>query len=150
MTKFFIAVLFLSSFFANAQKISYDSVLAKKLGADQYGMKKYVMVFLKAGPVKIENKDSANAIQKAHLNNIIRLANEGKLVIAGPFLDNQTIRGIFIFNVPTVEEAQKLTATDPAVKAGILTMEMHPWYGSASLLETYRIHKSLEAKSVAD
>src|SRR5215213_7450254 len=115
MTKIFIAVLFLLSFAATAQKTTYDSVLAKKLGADQYGMKKYVMVFLKAGPVKIENKDSANAIQKAHLNNIFRLADEGKLVIAGPFLDNQPIRGIFIFNVTTVEEAQKLTATDPAV-----------------------------------
>ena len=79
------------------------------------------------------------------MDNIVRLANEGKIIVAGPFLDKTELRGIFIFNVPTVEEAQKLTETDPAVKAGVFVMELHPWYGSASLIESFRIHKTLEA-----
>jgi uncharacterized protein YciI len=54
--------------------------------------------------------------------------------LAGPFLDDGDIRGIYIFNVETVEEAQKLTETDPAIQAGSLVMELHPWYGTATLL----------------
>ncbi|HLY68631.1 MAG TPA: YciI family protein [Puia sp.] len=130
--------------------LAYDSLLAKKLGADEYGMKKYIFAFLKAGKVKVEDTAMAAKIQSAHLKNILRLATEGKLILAGPFLDNQNIRGIFIFNVESIEEAKKLTETDPAIKAGVLEMELRPWYGPAALIETVRIHKSLEKKSVAD
>ncbi len=80
----------------------------------------------------------------------MRLAEEGSLIVAGPFLDDQDIRGIFIFDVRTVEEARRLAETDPAVKAGTLILELHPWYGSAALVEAARIHKSIEKKSVAE
>ncbi|MBS1637298.1 MAG: hypothetical protein JST26_15365 [Bacteroidetes bacterium] len=135
---------------AKKPKTVYDAALAKKLGADDYGMKPYVMVFLKAGPVRNQDSATAAAIQKAHLQNIQKLAYEGKLLVAGPFMDDSDLLGIFIFNVATVEEARKLTETDPAVKAGRLIMELHPWYGSAALVETTRIHRSLEKKSVAE
>lgn len=128
----------------------YDAELAKKLGADAYGMKKYVMAFLKEGPYREKDPAKAAALQKAHLKNIIRLANEGKLVIAGPFLDDQPVEGIFVFNVATIEEARELTATDPAIKAGSLIMELRPWYASAALVEVMAIHKKVEKKSVAD
>jgi hypothetical protein len=48
-------------------------------------------------------------------------------------MDGGEVRGIYIFDVQTIEEARKLTASDPAVKAGTLVMELHPWYGSAAL-----------------
>ncbi len=128
----------------------YDEALAKKLGADEYGMKQYVMVFLKSGTVKIEDSAQRAALQRAHLKNIMRLAEDGKLIVAGPFLDNTPLRGIFILNVASVEEAKALTATDPAVIAGTLEMELHPWYGSAALAETLTIHKKLEKKNVAE
>ena len=132
------------------KKPVFDAALAKKLGADEYGMKQYVMAFLKEGQNKnLDSAESAN-LQIAHLKNIIRLANEGKLIVAGPFLDDQPIRGIFIFNVSSIEEAKKLTATDPAIKAGVLEMDLRPWYGSAALIEVLRLHKSIEKKSVAD
>ena len=132
------------------EKHTYDSVLAKQLGADVYGMKQYVMAFLTAGDNhSMDSATSAN-LQKAHLNNIIRLANEGKLIVAGPFLDDQPVRGIFIFNVQSIDEAKALTATDPAIKAGVLKMELRPWYGSAALIETMRLHKSIEKRSVVD
>lgn len=132
------------------QAVVYDSVLAKKLGADDYGMKTYVMAFLKRGPVKITDSTDRFKLQMAHLQNIERLATEGKLIVAGPFLDKQDIRGIFIFDVSTVEEARQLTETDPAIKAGTLVMELHPWYGSAALVESLRIHYTLEKKKVTD
>lgn len=121
----------------------YDSVLAKKLGADQYGMKKYVLAFLKRGPVKISDSTERAKLQMGHMENIQRMADLGKLVLAGPFLDKQDIRGIYIFNVETIEEAQQLTETDPAIKAGTLVMELHPWYGSAALMQVVSTHSTL-------
>lgn len=123
----------------------YDAELASKLGGDDYGMKKYVLVLLKTGPKDGEFKDQARAdIFAGHLSNIGRLADEGKLAVAGPFRKNdQGMRGLFILNVETVEEAQALVDTDPAVHAGILVAELTPWYGSASLMATPEIHKKI-------
>ena len=134
----------------NNQANVYDSVLAKKLGADQYGMKHYVMAFLKTGPNQITDSLKRIELQKAHLKNIIRLANEGKLIVAGPFLDDQPVEGIFIFNVETIEEAKALTNTDPAIQSGELVMELRPWYGSAALVEITALHQKIQKKSVAD
>ncbi|MCH8902712.1 MAG: hypothetical protein IIA45_02195 [Bacteroidetes bacterium] len=121
----------------------FDSALAQKLGADQYGMKRYVIAYLRRGPNRNQDSLAAIELQKAHLDNITRLANAGKLVLAGPFLDDGDIRGIYVFNVETVEEAAKLTATDPAIQAGSLVMELHPWYGSAAISQINDIHKTI-------
>ncbi len=122
---------------------AYDAELAEKLGADDYGMRQYVMAFLKAGPNRNQDEAEATAIQKAHRANISRLADEGKLVLAGPFFDEGDFVGIFIFNVTTVEEARTLTESDPAIQAGRLVMELHPWYGSAALMQVNETHKKL-------
>lgn len=134
----------------NANQVTYDASLAKSLGADDLGMKKYVMAFLKSGSVKIADSTERAVLQKAHLMNIQRLADEGKLIIAGPFLDNQEIRGIFIFNVETLEEAKTLTESDPAIKAGTLVMELHPWYGSAALVESVKIHRKIQRNNFGE
>jgi uncharacterized protein YciI len=134
-----------------AQEISlqaaprYDAQLAQKLGGDGYGMKKYVLVLLKTGPRDGDFKDQARSdIFAGHMKNISRLADEGKLAVAGPFRQNERgMRGLFILNVETVEEASLLVETDPAVSAGILVAEMTPWYGSASLMATPEIHKTI-------
>jgi uncharacterized protein len=131
-----------------AEAAIYNAELARQLGADDYGMKKYVIAFLKRGSTKLSGED-AEQVQNAHLKNIIRLANEGKLVVAGPFGDEGDVRGIFILNAETVEEAKNLTATDPAVQRGTLVFDLRPWYGSAALMEVTRIHKTIEKKSVA-
>lgn len=128
----------------SAQAGLLDTALIRKLGADEYGMHPYVMALLKAGPNRDQDSATAAYLQKAHLDNIFRMAEEGKLVIAGPFTDDTDLKGIYIFNVETVEEARALTETDPAIKAGRLVMELHPWYGSAALREINRIHKTLQ------
>ena len=125
----------------------FDSVKAKKLGADIYGMKKYVFAFLKRGPNREKDPVKAAALQKAHLENINRMAEEGKLVLAGPFLDDSEIRGIYIFNVESNEEAEALTNSDPAIKAGNLVMELKPWYGSAALIEINGLHKAISKEN---
>lgn len=123
----------------------YDSVLARELGADFYGMKQYVMAFLMRGDNSSSDSAEAARLQEAHLDNITKMAEEGKLLLAGPFLDNTDLRGIYIFNVATVEEAEELTGSDPAIKAGVLKMELHPWYGSAALQKLNEIHARIQA-----
>lgn len=131
---------------ANVEVI-YDSVLARQAGADDYGMKTYFMAFLKSGPNRTREKEEAARLQQAHLDNIKRMAEMGKLVLAGPFVNNQEIRGIYIFAVDSIEEAQALTASDPAVQAGSLVMELHPWYGPASLHQIIQLQERLTKTS---
>lgn len=84
--------------------------------------------FLKRGDKWTPEKTPATAeLQKAHLANINRLAETKKLVVAGPFGDDGQLRGIFVFKVASLEEAKALAETDPAVQAGRLAIEMHPW-----------------------
>jgi uncharacterized protein YciI len=66
-------------------------------------------------------------LQAAHLANIGRLAETGKLVAAGPMGDDGPLRGLFVFRTDTLQEAKTLAATDPAVRAGRLAVEIHPW-----------------------
>ena len=92
------------------------------------------LAFLKSGPNRTQPTAEAEEIQKAHLANIQRLAKLGKLVAAGPFGDGGALRGIFVFRVASLEEARALSDTDPAVKAGRLVLELHPWQVPEGLL----------------
>lgn len=127
--------------------ISYDSVLAGELGADPYGMKQYVMAFLVRGENRSADSAEASSLQRAHLDNITRMAREGKLILAGPFLDSTELRGIYVFNVSDIEEAEELTRSDPAIKAGVLAMELHPWYGPAALQQVNEIQTLIQKDS---
>lgn len=130
-----------------ADQDNFNSQLADELGADNYGMKRYVLAVLKAGPHRTQNPEEAAELQREHMENINRLANEGHLVLAGPFLDDGEMRGIFLFDVATVEEARKLAETDPAVQAGRLLLEYHPWYGSAAILKVNEMHQQISKET---
>ncbi|ALR31771.1 hypothetical protein ATE47_15160 [Chryseobacterium sp. IHB B 17019] len=118
-----------------AEKPTFNQKLATELGADKYGMKPYVIVMLTTGPTKIDDKTKMGELMKGHLGNIGKLANEGKIVVAGPFLEQnkENYRGMFIFNTKSKEEAEQWVKTDPAVQAGVFSYEIFPWYGSAAL-----------------
>ncbi len=129
---FFTAI----TIFAQNTNPNFDADLAKKLNADDYGMKQYILVILKTGDNKTASKEVSNEAFRGHMENIGRLVKEGKLIVAGPLGKNdQTYRGIFIFDVPTIEEARELVTTDPAVKANLLAADLYEWYGSAALAE---------------
>lgn len=138
-----LALTLLVAFVANAQ--SYDPELAKKLGADERGMKMYVLCILKTGPKDAEIKGKErDEIFAGHFANIGKLADEGKLAVAGPFGKNdRNYRGLYIFNVATIEEAEKLVMLDPAVKAGVFIPELTPWYGSAAMMVVSETHKKI-------
>jgi uncharacterized protein YciI len=126
----------------------FDQSLATELGADDYGMKHYVMAFLKKGPNQDQKPEEVQRLQRAHMENIGKLAEQRVLVVSGPFMDDTELRGIYIFDVETVEEAEELTKADPAIKAGRLAFEFHPWYGSAALIKTAEIHKTISKKEI--
>jgi len=116
--------------------------------ADDYGMKHYVFAILKTGSNNISDKNVLDTIFAGHMNNINKLAENGSLVLAGPFGENdKNFRGIFVFNVPTVEQAQELVKTDPAVREKVLEVELYPWYGSATLLEIMKLHNKISKYS---
>lgn len=126
-------------------KPKYDAELAKSLGADERGMKMYVLCILKTGPkdVQIKGKERDD-IFAGHFANINKLANEGKLAVAGPFEKNdKAYRGLYIFNVGTIEEAEKLVLLDPAVKSGIFVPDLTLWYGSAAMMTVSKTHKTI-------
>jgi len=123
------------SSFVNAQNKGFDKKLADSLGADQYGMKSYYLVILKKGKAEINDKAKKSELMKGHMENISKLAKDGKLIVAGPMLEkNQNdYSGIFILDAKTKEEAESLVLTDPSVKSGIFDVEIYQWYGSAAL-----------------
>jgi len=139
-------LLFLSLTAVMAQEANrtYDAELAKSLGADEYGMKEYVFCILKKGSNTTASKEERTKLFEGHMANINKLADEGKLVVAGPFMENdRNYSGIFIFNVTTVDEAQKLVESDPAVKAKIFEVELTPWYSSAALQQIAKMHDQI-------
>ncbi|WP_439879929.1 YciI family protein [Pontibacter sp. MBLB2868] len=143
------SILFFSflAFSVNAQSVStaYNQALADSLGADEYGMKPYVLVILKTGSSKLNDQNKVSELFRGHLNNIGKLAEEGKLVVAGPLGKNEkNYRGIFIFNTKTIEEAKDMLQTDPAIKEKLLDAELYEWYGSAALPMYLPAHTKIE------
>jgi len=140
--------LIFSAFTLSFAQEKFDEALAKKLGADEFGMKKYVIAFLYRGDRVNEYSEAERAeIQKGHMANITKLAVEGKLVLAGPFFGGEELRGLFFFSVATLDEAKALTESDPAVKAGVLKMDLKEWYGSAALGMVVEISEKISKKS---
>lgn len=128
-----------------AEDRAFDPGLANQLGADERGMKTYVLCILKTGPRDAEIKgDERKEIFAGHFANIARLAGDQKLVVAGPFGKNdKSYRGLYIFNVGTIEEAEKLVALDPAVNAGVFVPDLTLWYGSAAMMVVNDTHKRI-------
>lgn len=146
MKKAWFAVLLFTIAASLGAAEEFDEELAKRLGADERGMRKYVLCILKTGPRDAEVQGpERKEIFAGHFANIARLAGEGKLSVAGPFGRNdKAYRGLYIFNVATVEEAEKLVGLDPAVKAGVFITELTPWYGTAALMIVNETHRKIE------
>jgi uncharacterized protein YciI len=128
----------------------YDAALAEELGADEYGMRPYIFVMLRTGPADAEvtDKDQRSEMFRGHFANMVNLAEEGKLMLAGPLSNGTNERGLFILNVASVEEAQTLMQDDPTIAAGIFTAEYLNYYGSAALMKLNEIHASIQKISI--
>ena len=130
-----------------APPAGYDAALAAQTGADDYGMRNYVLVILKTGPTPLPKGEKRDAMFKGHFANMERLAAEGKLAVAGPLDGVDGWRGLFILSVKDIDEAKKLTETDPVIINGEMIAEYHKHYGSAALMLVNDAHKKLQKKS---
>ena len=119
----FLIAISLFTFHLNAQNTNpkYDAELAKKVGADDYGMKSYIFVILKTGTNTSTDKAEVAKAFTGHMTNMDKMVEDGKLIVAGPIGDNaKNYRGIFILNETDMEKAKALLGTDPAIKAKFL------------------------------
>jgi len=93
-------------------------------------MQQYFIAFLKRGPNRSQNKKKTDSLQALHMAHLGKMYEEGYADISGPFGDDGDIRGITIYNTPTLEIADSLANADPMVKAGRLAIEIHPWWAA--------------------
>lgn len=98
--------------------------------------REYTLVYLKTGPAKDLSKDAQAAAFAGHFANMNRLAREGRLLMAGPFgkqRSDASLRGLFVLATDDVTTAQQWASTDPAVQAGVFTIECHALRTDAAL-----------------
>ena len=93
-------------------------------------MQQYFMAFLKKGPIRGQNEEEAAELQKLHMQHLKKMYNMGYADISGPFGDDSDMRGVTIYNVPTLKMADSLANSDPMVIAGRLIIELHPWWAA--------------------
>ncbi|HET7773968.1 MAG TPA: YciI family protein [Burkholderiaceae bacterium] len=122
---------------------SYDAALARTLGADERGMRRYVLVVLKTGPNRVPAGPQRDEMFKGHFANMARLAKEGKLVQAGPLDGVDGWRGLFVFATASLDEARTWVNTDPVIIKGEMVAELHAFYGSAALMAMNEIHAKI-------
>ncbi len=125
----------------------YDEALATRLGADERGMRSYVLVILKTGPTPVPDGAERDEMFRGHFANMQRLSKEGVLAHAGPLDGVDGWRGLFILAVADVEEARKHVATDPVIVRGEMVAEYHKHYGSAALMQVRETHERVAKQS---
>jgi uncharacterized protein len=128
--KIILQLIIISLIFVLAKVSFAQDEFEMKNGDETFIIKKYYMCLLKVGPNREHDSATVAKIQEEHMNNISKMSKEGTLSIAGPFGGKGELRGIFILNVKTQEEAEKLAAEDPAVKSGRLKAEVYEWWSA--------------------
>ena len=95
----------------------------------QHKLVQFQMAIMKKGPALVSTKEQErNQILQQHLANVLSLLDSGKAVIVGPFRDDTNVAGIFILRASSTAEAKTWVEADPAVRAGLMVPEMHPWW----------------------
>jgi len=95
-----------------------------------YTMKRYVFMLLDKGDNRTQDSTEAVKIQEQHMAHLNKMADSGKLILAGPFENGGDHRGLLVFDIETVEEALELEGEDPAVKSGRLKMNAFYWWAT--------------------
>lgn len=104
----------------------------------------YYVVFLRPDPArKPLAKEEGERIQKAHMVNILKMADDGYLAAAGPFEnDPPPISGVFVMKAKSIDEARRIAGEDPTVREHRNAIDVHAWRAPAGIGDEYfRLHK---------
>lgn len=129
---------------------AFDAALAQRTGADERGMRPYMLVILKSSTPPVPKGEARDAMFRGHFANMERLAKDGKLAFAGPLDGIDGWRGLFVLAVEDLDEARALVATDPVVAQGEMVPELHKLYGSAALMLVNDHHAKVQPPKPAD
>jgi len=104
---------------------SFPIIFALIFSIQSYGQDyNNVFVFLNSKPDKEEiTAEAEEELQNAHRENIDKLVDEGKLIVAGPFDGGG---GIFVLTTDQVSIARAWLESDPAIKANRWDIELYP------------------------
>jgi uncharacterized protein YciI len=127
-------VLILAMFFV----IPFTFAQEKKEEAPKFELVTYYLGLLYKGDSRDQSPEESEKIQTAHLQHLESLFKKGILLIAGPMGDDGDLRGIVVLKVGSIEEAQAFVNADPAVKAGRLRHELHPWMSQSLDVLAYK------------
>lgn len=108
-------------------------------------MRGYVLVILKSSATPVPPGVARDEMFKGHFANMQKLADAGKLVVAGPLDGVQERRGIFILAVTDFDEARTIMATDPVIAKGEMVAEYHKFFSTSALMQLPELHKKLTA-----
>ena len=129
-----LVVLFFGAASLSAQAVQKDAQGFPSFeyteGDTVYHMKQYFLVLLYRGDQTQQPQEEAARIQAAHLAHIQKMAKAGVLALAGPMGDNTDLRGVFVFNVTDQQQVEDWVNQDPAIQAGRLVAEIHPWWSA--------------------
>ena len=131
----------------NPREYRYELTPESAAGADEMGMRQYVLVILKSSPTPVPAGPERDEMFRGHFANMKRLSDQGKLLLAGPLDGQDGWRGLFVLDVAEIAEAEALVATDPVVAKGEMIPECHQFYGSAALRFVRETHPKLAKKS---
>lgn len=118
----------IASFLPRKVNTNSNTSIEKEDSVSSLQVKQYWMVFLTKGPNQGQDAVTAALIQEKHMSNIRRLADAGKLLVAGPFGDGGDLRGMFIMDCKDSLEAVSLIRSDTAIMTGRLNFEIKPWW----------------------
>jgi len=74
--------------------------------------------------------ETADRIQREHLDFHTELRDSGKLVTNGPVIDqpDPMLRGLAFYRLGSVEAARTVAEQDPAVVAGLIEVDVMTWW----------------------
>lgn len=110
----------------------------KQNEAKKFELVTYYLGLLYKGPARNQTSEESEKIQTAHLKHLDSLYKNGNLLIAGPMGDDGDLRGIVVLKVNSMEEAKAIVDADPAIKAGRLRVELHPWMSQSLDVLAYK------------
>jgi uncharacterized protein len=97
----------------------------------------YELVLLRSGnPHPGLDEEASELLQRQHLGHLAAMKAAGHMAVAGPFRDqpDDTLHGLCLYRVGSLDEARRLAEADPAVVAGQLKVEVMSWFTAKGAL----------------